>query len=939
MDVFLCRPVKTMSERHYIIGIDLGTTNCAVSFVELTEEGNKGPHIQMFSVPQLTGPGEISDLKLLPSFLYMPGEHEISREALNLPWPADGGNLVGAFARDQGASVPGRLVSSAKSWLCHGRVDRRSPILPWTGGEDQPKVSPVAATSAYLRHIMEAWNHTKARDEEDFLERQRVVITVPASFDEVARDLTLEAARQAGIRRPTLLEEPLAAFYTWLFMNEGAWNEFIRPGALVLVCDVGGGTTDFTLIALREKGGKPALERIAVGDHLILGGDNMDLALARGLEKNIRKGRKTPLRIQLWQSLCHQCRRAKEEILSGRKDTQTVTLVGEGRRLIADTLSASLDRREVEEMIIEGFYPFVEPGEALAEKPRKGMTEFGLPYAQDPAITRQLIRFLELQTEHVAGLLQRDDARPDLILFNGGSLKPPAVQDRIRAVIRKWFGETNQDLPGVLNNADLDLAVARGASYYGLVRRGRGVKVSSGSARAFYLGVGRGEAEGPEKDGSKKAICLVERGMEEGRRIRLENKGFQVLTNQPVNFDLYSSSFRTGDRVGDMLTVDDSMTVLPSMRTVIQFGKKAVKKSLPIDVEAHYTEVGTLSLWCRSIQTEHRWRLQFQLRGADRAASVSDARVYEEAVVAGALDILEEAFSDKEKAPPGGLVKSIHALVKHPKEKWPLSFIRRMGDTLIEMSTARKISSDHEARWLNLAGFCLRPGFGDALDEHRGRVLWKEYHEGPVHGKAVQVRSEWWVFWRRVSAGLNANQQRRLLQETGALIRPKKKAAKIRVSPQEHLEIWMCLANLERVSSSDKAEWGRFLLSSLNPKRSRPQYWWALSRFGAREPLYGPLDKVVPPEAVSKWIDDILKINWKTPKPIGMALAQMARRTGDRVRDLDHALIERILEWMNPFEWAGPYKKYLESVIPMDTGEETMIFGESLPSGIVLRTE
>ena len=928
-----------MSDQRYIIGIDLGTTNCAVSYVDLLKDESERPSIEIFSVPQLTGPGEIFELKLLPSFLYMPGEHEITRDALNLPWSTDGGNLVGAFARDQGAGVPGRMVSSAKSWLCHGRVDRRSPILPWGAGEEQPKLSPVAATAAYLKHIKDAWNHSRARDEDERLERQRVVITVPASFDEVARDLTLEAARQAGIKRLTLLEEPLAAFYTWLFMNEGAWNELIQPGALVLVCDVGGGTTDFTLIALRDKKGKPGFERIAVGDHLILGGDNMDLALSRGLEMKFRKDQNTPLRIQLWQSLCHQCRRAKEEILSGRKETQTVTLVGEGRKLIADTVSAPLERREVEEVILEGFYPFVEPEESLTEKPRKGMTEFGLPYAQDPAITRQLIRFLEHQREHVTGLLQRDNVRPDLVLFNGGSLKPKAVQERILSVIRRWSGEKDASLPGVLDNSDLDLAVALGASYYGLVRKGRGIRVSSGSARAYYLGVGRAEPERPGGDTSEKAICLVERGMEEGRHIRLENKGFQVLTNQPVGFDVYSSSFRTGDRIGDILTVDDSMTALPPIRTVIQFGKKAGKKSLPIDVEAHYTEVGTLSLWCRSIQTDHRWRLQFQLRDADQGAPVSDARIYEEALVTGSLDILREAFSNREKAPPGGLVKAIHALVRHPKEKWPLSFIRRMADSLIQMSAARKISPDHEARWLNLMGFCLRPGFGDALDEHRVRRLWKMYHEGPTHDKAVQVRSEWWVFWRRVSAGLTANRQRRILQETAAFVRPQKKTGKMRITPQEHLEIWMSLANLERLPSSDKAEWGRFLLNSLTPKKSRPQYWWAVSRFGAREPLYGPLDKVIPPEEVSKWIDDILKNDWKNPKPIAMALAQMARRTGDRARDLDPALIERVLEWMSPFEWAGPYRRNLESVVPMDTGDKNLIFGESLPSGIVLRTE
>lgn len=928
-----------MSDQRYIIGIDLGTTNCAVSYVDLSNEGGLRPSIEIFPVSQLTGPGEISAQRLLPSFLYLPGEHEIAGEAMSLPWKTDRGTFVGAYARDQGALVPKRMVSSAKSWLCHGRVDRRGPILPWGAGEDQQKVSPVAATAAYLRHIKDAWNHLGAGDEDQFLENQTVIITVPASFDEVARDLTLEAALQAGLKGVTLLEEPLAAFYTWLFLHEGVWDRYIHPGALVLVCDVGGGTTDFTLIALRDKQGRPGLERIAVGDHLILGGDNMDLALARRLEMGLRKDKKDPLRVHVWQSLCQQCRRAKEEILAGGQASQTITLVGEGRKLIADTVSATLERRDVEEMILEGFYPLVEPGEDLGEVPRKGITEFGLPYAQDPAITRQMIRFLDHQKEQVAALLGREDARPDLVLFNGGSLKPQAVQERLRAAVRRWFGEEDEALPGVLHNSDLDLAVALGASYYGLVRKGHGVRVGSGSPRAYYLGVGDG-GQGDRPDGAKeKALCLVERGMEEGRKIRLEDKAFEVLTNQPVVFDLYSSSFRTGDRIGAVVAVDDSLTAMPPIRTVIQFGKKAGRTSLPVEVEAHYTEVGTLSLWCRSIQTDHRWRLQFQLRDADQEGTVADRKVYEESIVTGALDLVREAFSNRASPPPEGLAKTVGELVRHPKEKWPLTFIRRMADTLIELETTRRFSADHEGRWLNLAGFCLRPGFGDALDEHRIQRLWKLHHDGPVHDKTVQVRCEWWVFWRRVSAGLSANQQRRAVQEFAGMIRPKKKKEKRRISPQEHMEIWMGLANLERVPVTEKVEWGRFLLETLTPKKSRPQYWWALSRIGAREPLYGPLDKVIPPGEVSGWIDAVLSKTWTNPKPVAMALGQLARLTGDRGRDVDSGVRDRVLAWMEPFEWAASHRRHLEKVIPVNAGEEDMLFGESLPSGIVLRTE
>ena len=368
-----------IAERRFIIGIDLGTTNCAVSYVDLQEKRSAAKRIRIFKIPQMTGPGEVNRLPVLPSFLYIPGEFDISREAIVELWEGADSNFAGGFARDHGARVPARLVSSAKSWLCHAKVDRQARILPWGADKEVPKVSPVMATAAYLKHIRMAWNHSWGPDDSLHLENQLIVATVPASFDEVARELTLEAAKLGGLNNVILLEEPLAAFYSWIMRHEKDWKDFVQTGELILICDVGGGTTDFTLIILKEADGSPRFERIAVGDHLILGGDNIDLALARRVETGL-SGPRRSMSTNRWKALCHQCRQAKELILSGAAETFKVTLMGEGSRLIAGTLSAELGKDEVAETILEGFFPIVEADTAHNTAGRKGITEFGLPY-------------------------------------------------------------------------------------------------------------------------------------------------------------------------------------------------------------------------------------------------------------------------------------------------------------------------------------------------------------------------------------------------------------------------------------------------------------------------------------------------------------------------------------------------------------------------------
>ena len=920
-----------INDKRYIIGIDLGTTNSAVSYVDLGAEERDSARIRLFQIPQLTGAGEFSRLPVLPSFIYIPGEYDISKTAITIPWKTEDDNFVGSFARDHGATVPARLVSSAKSWLCHDKADRHAKILPWGAGDEVARVSPVAATAYFLRHIRNAWNDDKGDDVELYLENQIVTITVPASFDEVARDMTLEAAAMAGFGPVTLLEEPLAAFYSWLIQHEKTWSDHVRPGELILVCDVGGGTTDFTLITLREVDGSPRFERIAVGDHLILGGDNIDLALARHAEASLlRKKTKGALTGDRWKMLCHQCRQAKEMLLDGLSESRKITLMGKGKKLIGGTLATELGREEVERIVLDGFFPIADRTVERKSPSRKGITEFGLPYEPEPAVTRHMGWFLEHHAGDVKKALGRDALSPDLILFNGGSLKAPVIQDRIRESIRHWFGISDEALPRVLANPNPDVAVALGAAYYGLVKIGRGVRVGSGSARSYYMGVHTDSVE-------KQAVCMVERGLDEGSRITLEGRSFEVLANQPVTFEVFSSSFRSGDASGDLVMVDDTLTPLPPLQTVVQFGRKGVEKSIPVEIEAEYTEVGTLGIWCRSQVSDHRWQLRFQLRDAAGPADVSEGEIFDEAVVEAVCRKVESAFSDRaESRELASLVKEIASIVERPREQWPLSLIRTMADALLLQVSQRGARHLSESRWLNLMGYCLRPGIGDGFDEHRIKKLWKIYKGGPVYGNNPQVRSEWWIMWRRVAGGLKPGQQRQFIQDLSPVMFPRK-GSRVKVAPQEYLEIWMAVANMELLLVKDKVKWGRKLLSELGDKRDAPQYFWSLSRMGARDLLYGPVDRVIPPEEAARWIAALLDREWKDPRPVLSAAAQMARKTGDRIRDVDEKTVRRVIDALSRNGFSESDIRPLVDVMPMKNQEINTIFGEVLPSGIVLR--
>ena len=583
----------------FVVGIDLGTTNCALGYVDSEAPGP----VQTLAVPQLVGPGEVAPRSTLPSFLLLPTEHEVAPAAMALPWEPGARAAVGTFAQARGAELPHRLVSSAKSWLSSGNVDRTAAILPWRGADrDLPeggeRVSPVAASARYLAHLRQAWD---AAHPDAPLAEQDVLVTVPASFDAVARELTVVAAREAGLPKITLLEEPQAAFYAWLASTGDAWRQKLVPGDVVLVCDIGGGTTDFTLIEITDDGGALALERVAVGDHILLGGDNMDLALAATSERTLGEQGKKLDAVQA-RGLVHACRRAKEDLLGpAAPDKVPVALVGRGSKLIGGTVRFDLERDASRALLIDGFFPRV-PAEARPTRRRAGgLRELGLAYAADPAVTKHLAEFLD-----------RHDSAPTAVLWNGGVMKATAIRDRVRGVIGDWYGREPRELEGT----DLDLAVAIGAAHYGWVRRGGGVRIRGGTARAYYIGIEGAAPAIPGFAPPVKALCVAPFGMEEGTSADLPDDELGLVVGEPSTFRFFASSSRKDDAVGALVDPEaaELIELDPVEQEVAAAGERRAGDLVPVALTATVTEVGTLELWCKAKDGAGRWKLEYAVR-------------------------------------------------------------------------------------------------------------------------------------------------------------------------------------------------------------------------------------------------------------------------------------------------------------------------------------
>ncbi|HEX4610426.1 MAG TPA: Hsp70 family protein [Urbifossiella sp.] len=606
----------------YVVGIDLGTTNSALAYVDTA--AGPAPPVTPFAVPQVVGQGAVEERPLLPSFLYLPGDGEQPAGALELPWDADRDYAVGEFARAFGSQVPTRLVASAKSWLSHPGADRKAPILPFRAPETGRRVSPVEAATRYLKHLADAWNAGPGKaDPADRLEAQDIVLTVPASFDAAARDLTVEAARAAGFEHLTLLEEPQAAFYAWLDRAGEKWRENVGVGDLVLVADVGGGTTDFTLIEVAEDGGNLNLTRLAVGDHLLLGGDNMDLTLAYQVAQTLGKNG-TKLDAGQMVQLTYACRNAKEQLFANPKLAKApVTVLGKGRSLVGGTIKHDLPRADAEAVLIDGFFPECPRDAEPARARTAGLQELGLPYVSDPGITRHLAQFLSRQAESLAG---RDAAKkggkkaaavvlPSAVLFNGGVFRADPMRVRLLGVLGAWAKGAKAEAPRELPGADLDLAVARGAAYYGLVRRGKGVRIRGGTARAYYVGVETAAPAVPGIAPPIKALCVAPFGMEEGTEADIPGAEFGLVTGEEAEFRFLGSTVRRDDAAGAVVEEwEGQVDELAPIRTTLEAKGTAARQVVPVHLHSKVTPVGQLELWLQSRDGKQRWKLECNVR-------------------------------------------------------------------------------------------------------------------------------------------------------------------------------------------------------------------------------------------------------------------------------------------------------------------------------------
>jgi len=606
----------------YIVGIDLGTTNSALARCDV-KASDEESRIEICSIPQLINPNEVAERTLLPSFLYIPGELDFPKDSISLPWEPEPKFVVGELARKRGAESPNRLVASAKSWLSYAGVNRTSPILPWQAPAEVPKLSPVEASSQFLQHLCKVWEGgASGKQGEIALAEQDILLTVPASFDEEARELTRRAAEQAGYQHVTLLEEPQAAFYAWLEGQSDDWRHRIRVGDLVLVCDVGGGTTDFSLIMVSEEDGELTLKRVAVGDHILLGGDNMDLALARLLQQRLEA---SGYRIDTWQllGLWHQCRTAKEQLFQSPKtQSRPITLLGKGTKLVGGTIKTELTREDLDQVLIDGFFPLVASSELPARQRRVGFQELGLPYAADPAVTKHLARFLSEQVRNSpesAGIRRGRSglACPTHILFNGGVMKAAVLRDRVVEVLNGWLGQEGFNALGpeqILEAPDLEHAVARGAAYYGKARRGYGVRIRSGASRTYYIGIESAMPAVPGMEAPLKALCVVPFGMEEGTEATIPDREFGLVVGEPAEFRFLSSSVRKQDHAGSLLEDwgADLEELSPLEVTLKLDGRQG--SVVPVRIETRVTELGTLEVWCVSRDGTNRWKLELNIR-------------------------------------------------------------------------------------------------------------------------------------------------------------------------------------------------------------------------------------------------------------------------------------------------------------------------------------
>lgn len=918
----------------FIVGIDLGTTHTVAAFADL--KAGARAKIQLFPIEQSIQPGQVAARPLLPSARYQAGVDEITSHDLTLPWggvTSESGCLpvIGELARVLGTKTPGHLIVSAKSWLSHPGVDHHAAILPWSAPEQVIRISPVEASASYIQHLRKAWNDHYP----DFpLEHQDVVVTVPASFDEIARSLTLEAANQAGLSRLVLLEEPQAVCYDWLWEHRKNLADGLADVGLLLVVDVGGGTTDLTLIKVEQGGDEPTLTRIAVGHHLMLGGDNIDLGLAHLVEQRLLGGERRLSAGELSQ-LLEQSRQVKEKLLaSDAPESLGVTILGTGSRLVGSSKTIALYRDEVHSMVLDGYFPLVEPDQ-LPDRKRSGVVEFGLPFAQDPAITRHLAAFLHQHQKVAAEALGVTTGRvyPDALLLNGGVFRSPMIARRVRQQLETWRGEPIK----VLRNDRPEQAVAFGAVAFGRARRGHVIRrIGGGSARSYYLLV--------ESATNREAefICLLPKGAQEGTLITLDHHDFLLKLGSPVSFNLVSTIEDYVPEPGELRQFSqDDLELLPPLAVALDH--ESGKTEQAVRIAASLTEIGTLDLFClASDDGERRWKIEFQLRQThDTTTSPSEnSKVHGRAPEARQLIL--QIYGKKSKDQDTVSVKELrNELTKMlgSRESWDSLLLRELFDALLEGLPHRRRSPDHERIWLSLCGFCLRPGFGFALDEWRVGQLFAIYPMGLQFVNETRNWAEWWTLWRRVAGGLSESSQQTVFNDIAGFIDPdqaKKGKMPAMAKLRNYEEMVRLSAVLERLPVQQKIELGNWLLQRLTKTAESSESWWALGRIGNRVPLFGSIHLVIPRQVVEAWLENILTHDFRKHPHTAFAAAMLARKSGDRDRDIDPAMLARVVDKLKISKVPESWISMVIEVKELTESDQKRLFGENLPPGLKL---
>ena len=943
----------------FSIGIDLGTTNSALAFTRVDDEYATS---EVFSIPQWASPTTLAEETTLPSFLYLPTTAEAGHfgreESAEPNW------VAGRFARSQASELPGRVAHSAKSWLCHHAVDRSTPFLPWASDEipEQDKISPIRASALVLSALRSAWDQafsdlgTQGR-----FDAQQVTITVPASFDAAAQRLTLEAAEEAGFpANVQLIEEPQAAFYRWLerFPSRDELQkrlpELGKRDHHVLIVDVGGGTSDFSLFRLQIGDQKevPSIERVAVSDHILLGGDNVDLALAHMLASRIGDpdaDADEKLSSKQWHYLVARCRDLKETALQADGDPNDefpVSVPGRGASLLAGTMTARLKRSELSALLLDGFFPKC-PAAQKPARSESALKEWGLPFANDSAVTHYLADFL------------REQETVDAVIFNGGALFPKPLRDRLVEVIGDWQGGS---VPAILNNPEPDLAVARGAARYGWLTHRKEQRIEAGAARTLYL-----EVAGEKKGDPPSLLCVLPRGTHPEEAVTVQRDGLKLRVNQPVRFRAFYSTKRSRDKAGALLQMEQGkFHPLPSLQTIARVSKaqaNALEGQLPIVLTTKLNALGLLQVSCASASdaVEKEWPLEFNLRqGLVTAQGSGSGFVTSEAVAepdgsgphsvvpdgdAGvsekhlktAMDVICKVFENSKvdgktrKLTLAWLLKELQkALGGIPKHEWNWVLIRSLWPVLEECQDGRKKSADHEETWLSFAGYILRPGYGADLDDLRMDELWRIRQSGLAFpGKRVRLQD--YILWRRVSGGLSRERQEAVLQEAMPVLRQQKKP------PAELIRM---VGALERIGQALKRELIEDLLGKAvelaNQEAYAEPYFVSLTLLLNRAPLYAGPESVVPPDLVAKAFAACEKVNWERVPELQMLFLRAARIVDNPHLDVDPAVRKKIVKKLDKAEVAPIRQIPLKEFVPIEKSDRISLFGESLPAGIVL---